>query len=57
MERRIREQCAQTAWRDAAVGWGRDILHDMGAVVTTQPQPVQRMLHEQGFDPSKGLRR
>lgn len=33
--------------------WGRDILHDMGAVITTQP--IQHMLHKQGFAPGKGL--
>lgn len=38
---------------DAAAG----CLHDIGVVVTTRPQLVQRMLHEQGFDFGKGLGR
>lgn len=33
--------------------WGRDVLDDMGAVLTTQP--IQQMLKSQGYCPDKGL--
>lgn len=48
-----REQCTHIAQRNAAGGWGWDILRDMGAVITTQPVP--RMLHKLGFALGKGL--